>query len=349
MSIADVLRHHMLLAGFVAIYFAIAYLLTQRLGGTFHGDKASGIFAGFAADVPKMVFFVLLWRLLHLTYLERDPRRLQTLAGEVRGFLSERSRLIGGLIAAVLMTFMMIAFGQLKHLISVLNPFCWDEFFMQLDRTLHLGILPHVFTHAVFGGHYMISFFTGMYNLWLFFIYFVLLGACFMRPDSMLRMQFLLAFLFTWAVGGNLLATVFSSAGPVYYSELGLGHTYNDLMEILRDHAATGALTVVDTQALLWSLQTRPDPLNGISAFPSMHVASSVLMALFLSRISKLLGRAAIFFATVIMIGSVLLAWHYAVDGYAGGAIAIVCWYASGALVRAVYGNGGSRPVKLSG
>jgi membrane-associated phospholipid phosphatase len=142
----------------------------------------------------------------------------------------------------------------------------------------------------------------------------------------------------TWAIGGNLVATIFSSAGPCYYGLLGLGGEYDSLLKLLHDHAATGALTVVETQALLWEFNKDPQSVNAISAFPSMHVASSVLMACFAFQWSRLAGLITTAFAVVIMIGSVLLAWHYAVDGYAGALIAISCWKIAGVLNRSRFG-----------
>lgn len=71
----------------------------------------------------------------------------------------------------------------------------------------------------------------------------------------------------------------------------------------------------------------------------SMHVASSVLMAIFLYQRALWLGRLVAVFAMAMMIGSVLLTWHYAVDGCAGAVIAVICWVVAGWLVRAVYGR----------
>jgi hypothetical protein len=34
------------------------------------------------------------------------------------------------------------------------------------------------------------------------------------------------------------------------------------------------------------------------------------------------------------MIGSVHLAWHYAIDGYVGALVAVFGWWAAGKLVR---------------
>lgn len=345
MNLGQLLQRHLLLAIMVLCYAGVAVWLSRLHETSIHNEKAGALFTSFMIDIPIMVFFVLMWRLLVLTYIDRDPNRTATLLTEVRGFFLDRDRMIGGFLAVAIMSVTLIAFAQLKNLIPVLNPYSWDEYFMQLDRTLHFGWDPYQIAHALFGWNAAITFFSGIYNFWLFMMYFVLLGACFMRPDSLVRMQFLIAFLLTWAIGGNLVATIFSSAGPVYYAKLGLGDTYAGLMNQLQAHAATGAISVVNTQNLLWFIHTNSTPVNAISAFPSMHVASSVLMAIFLRRISPVLGRMAVVFAVGIMIGSVLLAWHYAVDGYAGAAIAVAAWVVAGWLVRAVYGAGVRRAV----
>ncbi|MBL9050668.1 MAG: phosphatase PAP2 family protein [Tabrizicola sp.] len=344
LSLMQVLRRHLLLAGLVVIYGLIAKWLSQYHDVSIHEEKAGGLFNSFLVNVPIMVFFVLLFRLLQLTYVERDPDRIGTMKAEVLAFVGDRTRMIAGIVSVLLMAGTLVAFAQLKNLIPVLQPYVWDEYFMQLDKTLHFGQHPYQLLHALLGWEHIITFFTGIYNFWLFMMYFVLLGACFMRPDSLLRMQFLIAFLLTWAIGGNLVATAFSSAGPVYYSNLGLGDTYAGLMSMLESHAASAPITVIDTQNLLWSWHTQDQALNGISAFPSMHVASSVLMAIFLRRVSRVLGLCATIFAVGIMFGSVLLAWHYAVDGYAGAVIAVAAWIAAGWLVRLVYGE---RPAHL--
>lgn len=336
---SPVLQRHLLLAALVLIYGLTAYSISWYVGAPVREERAGTMFAKFLVDIPMMVFFVLLWRLLDLTYVRRDPDRFGTLKAEVLGFVKDPDRILGGLIATALMTGTLIAYSQLKSLIPILQPFSWDETFMKLDRLLFFGVDPYRIFHAVFGGTLSLTFFTGIYNFWLFMMYFVLLGACFMRPDSRVRLQFLIAFLLCWSIGGNLLATVFSSAGPVYYARLGLGDTFAGLMGLLQTHAETGAITVINTQNLLWDLHTQSQPLHAISAFPSMHVTSSVLMAIFLSRLSRTLGTFAWLFALGIMIGSVLLAWHYAVDGLAGGLIALAGWGAAGWLLRVFHGT----------
>lgn len=328
------LRRHALLGVLVAAYAALAFWMSHIHGVKVQGGTVDNLIWHFLTKVPQMIFFLLFFRLVQLTYVDRAPDRSAALKSEVLAFLRDTERLASGAIAVVIVSLMLVAFAQLKNLVPVLNPFTWDQYFMELDRTLHFGTLPHVFTLAVFGGDLAISFFAGVYNLWLLLVYFVLLYACFMRPDSAPRMQFLLSFLLVWALGGNLLATVFSSVGPVYYELLGLGDIYADLMSRLHEQSANGALSVVETQALLWQLYMREDSINVISAFPSMHVTSSVLMALFAYRQSRWAGNLFLLFALGILIGSVLLGWHYAVDGYAGILIAVLGWMVAGWLVR---------------
>lgn len=334
LDLVQVFRLHALIICLaLAYYVGSTWLSAHYLTDTREKDVFAAL-RSFFLSVPQIIFFVLFWRLLHLTYVDRAPDRFARLKAEVFAFLAQRDRLAGGFLALVLMVMVMLSFSQMKNLIPALNPFSWDMTFMQIDTALHFGNPPHVYLQAVFGWHYVVSFFTGIYNVWLLLVYFMMLTACFMRPESRVRMQFMLAFILTWAVGGNLLATVFSSAGPVYFARLGLGDTYEALMEALRAHAATGALSVVDTQDLLWKMYSRPERVNIISAFPSMHVGSSVLMAIFAFRWHHLAGIVMSIFAMAMMIGSVLLGWHYAVDGYAGALVAGLCWWVAGRVVR---------------
>jgi membrane-associated phospholipid phosphatase len=72
----------------------------------------------------------------------------------------------------------------------------------------------------------------------------------------------------------------------------------------------------------------------GISAFPSLHVATAVLFALYASRRWGRIGLALWAFAATILVGSVVLGWHYAVDGYAGALLSVLIWKAAGFWLR---------------
>jgi len=63
---------------------------------------------------------------------------------------------------------------------------------------------------------------------------------------------------------------------------------------------------------------------------PSLHVAIAVLQALLGWRLSRKLGLILTGYAVIVLLGSVHLAWHYAVDGYLSILLALIVWKASG-------------------
>ncbi|MBC7939414.1 MAG: phosphatase PAP2 family protein, partial [Chitinophagaceae bacterium] len=85
----------------------------------------------------------------------------------------------------------------------------------------------------------------------------------------------------------------------------------------------------------MWSAYANRDDFfgGGISAMPSIHVAVSATMAFAAYSLNRRLGHIVAVFATLIWIGSVHLAWHYALDGVVGALMAYGIWRMSGALV----------------
>ena len=65
---------------------------------------------------------------------------------------------------------------------------------------------------------------------------------------------------------------------------------------------------------------------------PSLHVAFAVLVAIIVWRRSFPLGLLLAIYAAIMQVGSVVLGWHYAVDGYAGALCAWGAWVAAGYL-----------------
>ena len=103
------------------------------------------------------------------------------------------------------------------------------------------------------------------------------------------------------------------------------------------------ALAHANTHFTIWALPTQDllwdgyagisKGTIGISAFPSLHVASAVLFALYAMRRSAIAGTMLWTFAALIMLGSVVLGWHYAVDGYAGALLTLLTWKMVGRLL----------------
>ncbi|TGV96166.1 phosphatase PAP2 family protein, partial [Mesorhizobium sp. M2E.F.Ca.ET.154.01.1.1] len=87
----------------------------------------------------------------------------------------------------------------------------------------------------------------------------------------------------------------------------------------------------LSTQDMLWGGYTGATSGSiGISALPSMHVAMAGLFALYATRRSRLAGVLMWAFSGIIMIASVALGWHYALDGYAGALLSVAIWKACG-------------------
>ena len=77
-------------------------------------------------------------------------------------------------------------------------------------------------------------------------------------------------------------------------------------------------------------------PFGGISAMPSIHVAMAMIFMLTGWRANKLLGIVLTLYALIIQIGSILLAWHYAIDGYFSIVFTILIWNVIGKLLEKV-------------
>jgi membrane-associated phospholipid phosphatase len=103
-------------------------------------------------------------------------------------------------------------------------------------------------------------------------------------------------------------------------------------MDYLKTTSELVPVPTLELQRMLWeNYQNNGAAVgSGISAMPSMHVAIAALMALFGWRHSRAAGIALTVYALVVLIGSVHLAWHYALDGYAGALGAWLIWWLVG-------------------
>lgn len=101
------------------------------------------------------------------------------------------------------------------------------------------------------------------------------------------------------------------------------------LVETLHRIAEVSPVWALDVHEMLLEGYRDGGPVRGISAMPSMHVASAALMAIYGFAWRRWAGWLLTAFAVAIQIGSVHLAWHYAIDGYFGALLAVFCWYAA--------------------
>ncbi len=247
-------------------------------------------------------------------------------------------RLVPGLLVMLLLPLFISAFTSLKALIPAINPYSWDEFFMLADRALHGGQDPWLWLQPVLGFPAITSGINFFYNLWFFVLFGMVFWQAFSLRDPALRKQFLLTFLLLWIIVGVAAATALSSAGPVYFGRItGLEDPYGPLMAYLYQARESHPLWSLDTQELLWEAYESRKTIvgSGISAMPSMHVATAMLFAFLGWRSHWILGLLLSGFAGIILIGSVHLGWHYALDGYVSILMAWVIWQGAGWWVRA--------------
>jgi hypothetical protein len=298
----------------------------------------------FAATAGTSAFAAFaLWYLYHAR-IRKAPNFQAEAAQRLRHDFLTRRRLLLALPVLALWPITASAFSYLKSIIPLIHPFYLDASLHRWDRLLHFGTDPWRLLQPIFG-HTWVTYLVNLgYAMWFFVFQAVLVLQAGAAGDRKRRMQFLLSMALAWALIGNLAATLMSSAGPCYYGlVVGGADPYAALMGYLHDvsgrlsvsafgHEFHIPFTALMLQDLLWQGQMDGDfgVAMGISAAPSMHVASSWIIA----RLAwSMGGRARIcgsLFLLFIFVGSIHLGWHYAIDGYVAAAAAWVLWRATG-------------------
>jgi hypothetical protein len=320
------------LLGVIAVYVLSGWALAVHLGAS---DRFSFLlYSGAVVTVSFMLFaFFLGWRFCVIAFTQRPKHPAKALWDDVRTRLFSRAHVVQALPLFIGFIVFMSAFTSLKTLIPLVEPYAWDAAFSALDRTLHFGVDPWRILQPLFGHPWSTSAINIVYNLWFPVMFAVLYWQLFDLRRPTLRMRFFWTFFVTWILNGTVLAMLFSSAGPCFYEHVVNGaNPYTDQITHLSHLAASYPVWAVGTQQMLWTAyeSSRAGLGSGISAMPSVHVAMVTLFAL----LAWQYGRAAriffIAFALLIMVGSVHLAWHYAVDGYLGAFVTLVIWWAAG-------------------
>ena len=334
-------REHRVLVLLVAAYLIGGYAVDAAIGDVMALSLRYP--AVEAVTVLFVVFFLSGHAFRCLPKVPEGTSAFRFIWDDLRTQWLQPRRLGGFAIVYALLPFFMSTFGSLKVAIPRLRPFDWDETFHAWDIALHGGPpfewlhpAPEALTVAM----------NVAYNAWIFLLFAILIGQAFSMKRRQ-RMHFLLSFVLLWILAGTLLATWTASVGPCFWGDLfpGQPDPYAPLMDELYRVHEVRHLWAVDVQEQLWAAYERGEveTVAGISAMPSMHVATSVLFALAGWARHRGAGIALGAFALVILVGSVHLGWHYAIDGYVGAVCAVLVWFAVGWLLDRT-GEGVSEP-----
>jgi PAP2 superfamily len=316
--------------------YCVAYALLEHARPD---TPMSGLFPGVVIVLITLVIFflvsLLIMRFYHIARYVKPESPGRELMRDMKRYLSDRQRLANGAPIMLVMAVMAFIFSEIQGSTLALNPNTWDVEFAQLDKWLHFGKQPWEWLHPILG-YAPITFLINLnYNMWFFTMIMLLIWFGFAREGSEDRTRFVLSYIGIWIIGGNILAIIFSSAGPCYYSRLGLSpDPYHDLMAYLRHVNETIPVWAVTLQDTLWQNHMTGADVGEVSAMPSLHNASAMLFAFMGYRVSKLWGRVLAAHAALIYVGSIHLGWHYAIDAYLGWAVTLVVWFATAPIAR---------------
>ncbi len=228
----------------------------------------------------------------------------------------------------------LLLFVNLKQLVPAFNPRLWDSPLWRWDARLHLGLEPAADLHRWAGEHGWLDLLDQAYLL--FFpaqvaVPLLFLLSARLRPD---RGRFFFAYCLLW-MAGSAVYVLWPSLGPVYYRPSRF---------LWMDQAPYA-------QRLQWLLiqdyaRFRADPAYanvklyyGVAALPSLHVGLLALFAIGTRRV-RALAAALAGLTALTFVGSLALGWHYAIDGYAGALLALLCWAVAGrATARCAAGD----------
>lgn len=245
-------------------------------------------------------------------------------------------RLAGAVLVLALYMATWVHYAAFKRAIPLIHPFgTWDLRLAEWDRALHFGVDPWRIVHPVLGHPAATQLVQAVYSAGWFGGMFGAVVVVGFAGDRALRLRFFLTLFLCWTVLGTLLATLMSSAGPAFFGAITGRADFQPQMDYLAAVAAQSGLGTLNVQKVLWTgySQSSPDAL-GISAMPSMHVAVAALLATVGWHLHRVAGLLLTAFAAVILLGSVHLGWHYALDGYLSIASVPVIWWAAGRFVE---------------
>lgn len=331
------LRAHLWLIALAEIYIIVAYGVALLLGrpGSF---SFLGYERAFAIATPIVCGSFLVGRALYLMVVVRPRHLVRAFIDDLSNNFLTQERLLHGLPIVIVLPLFNSACTLAKTLIPALHPYVWDATLSRWDQALHFGVAPWRIVAPIMATPLMTQAANIVYCCWFFGLAALWFWQAFAMRDRLLRMQFFIAYMACFVVLGNIAATLLASVGPCFYGRLIDGpDPYAPLMQYLLEASLHSHVNIsVGLQNMLWDYYASGGEGvgAGISAMPSMHVAGATLFALLGWRTSRFLGIALSVNVGLILLSTVFLGWHYAVDGYAAIAGTVAIWWIVGAILQ---------------
>ncbi|WP_340586655.1 phosphatase PAP2 family protein [Erythrobacter alti] len=269
--------------------------------------------------VLVLPFFV--WVLYHSIQAARNSvaRPIQYLISKI---VDDRRRFQNAAILLLCFAIVNRSYRALKVAIPRLNQYYADTIYAEWDRFI-FGVDPWRITHE-FIGPAGTTFIDSAYFIWFKVIHVTFALAAFSR-DEKFQLQSCFTYFLIWMLLGNVLAIYMSAAGPCYYE-----HFYgSDRFAPLFAKLSEMNLAAPILQGYLLDLVGDESIGSGISAMPSLHCALTMFIVLLAYRKFGFGWQfaTALAYHIVILIGSVHLGWHYAVDGLLSTILVPPIWW----------------------
>ena len=317
----------------IVLYGIGVAALTNHFGAFF--SAATYIYSpAMHLSLSIYAYGFIIWRVSYLVLVQKPDRLMPALVVEARTYLLNPRRIISAVPILLLLTIFFSSFTSAKNLIPIMNPFYLDPALADFEKWLHFGKQPWEWLQPVVGVALVTSAISFTYKTWFIAKFSTCFWLAFSLERPQLRAQFFISFVLCWIFIGTIMATLLSSAGPVYFGGIypDLPNPFASLVQYLRE--ADHLYPVFDLTAIdyLWDsyVERKTRLFSGISAMPSMHVSLACLFALLGRRVNRTLGVLLFVYFVLILIGSVHLGWHYAVDGYAAVIMTCSIWWLSG-------------------
>jgi hypothetical protein len=260
---------------------------------------------------------------LHVKYLQAD-------------------KLSGVLLLIIALPIYFSAYTTFKINTNNTKAFLFDALFKDIDYSLHGGRHPWEILYPFFANEQITLLLDWMYLNGWFMAWPIIFIWMAWTPRRDIRWLFFSTFMVSWIFLGIFLANLFSSAGPCYFDKItGDFGPYTALFQHLHNINGITPLSSINGQEQLWAAYRGGSFLSGggVSAMPSMHISMMTTCALGSWSLNKTIGYLFIFLTLLILVGSIYLGWHYAIDGYVSIILTCLIWYMFSIISRFKFGR----------